>query len=55
MWFSVDNYNYTCHVCAKEFWDSNFNEAVIEKVLSFHEMAPNFTRKSLNFKSIIEN
>ena len=25
MWGAVDNHNYMCHICAEEFWDSNFN------------------------------
>ena len=32
-----------CHICEKEFLDSKFNLAVIEKVSNFHEIAPNFT------------
>ena len=31
------------HTCAKEFLDSNFNQAVIEKISNFHVIAPNFT------------
>ena len=40
---AADNHNYMCHKCAKEFLDSNFNWAVIDKILNFHEIAPNFT------------
>ena len=41
-----------CHVCAKGYLDSNFNQAVIAKISIFHEIAPNFTysQKSLFFK-----
>ena len=40
---AADNHNYMCRACAKEFLDSNFNEAVIDKISNFHENAPNFT------------
>ena len=30
------------HTCAKGFLDSNFNEAVIDKISIFHEIAPYF-------------
>ena len=43
MWCAADNHNYMCHICEKEFLDSNFNEAVINKISNFHEIAPNFT------------
>ena len=36
---AADNYNYMCHTCAKEFLDSNFNQAVIDKISNFHEIA----------------
>ena len=32
-----------CHVCGKGFLDSNYNQAVIDKILTFHDIAPNFT------------
>ena len=32
-----------CHICAKVVLDSNFNEAVMDKVSNFQEIAPNFT------------
>ena len=32
-----------CHICAEGFLDSNFNQAVIDKISIFHEIAPNFT------------
>ena len=25
IWFLEDNHSYMCHICAKEFLDSNFN------------------------------
>ena len=38
-----DNHNYMCHTCAKEFFNSSFNWAVIDKISNFHDIAPNFT------------
>ena len=32
-----------CHIGAKGFLDLNINEAVIDKISNFHEIAPNFT------------
>ena len=54
MFCASDNHNYMCHICAKEFSNSNFNEAVIDKVSNFYEIAPNFTfsQKSQFFKYI---
>ena len=51
---TAGNYNYMCHTCVKEFLDSNFNLAVIDKISNFHEIAPNFTysQNSLFFKYI---
>ena len=43
MWCASDNHNNMCHTCAKELLDSNFNEAVIDKISIFNEIAPNFT------------
>ena len=40
---AADNRNYMCHTCAKEILDSNFNEAVIDKIPIFHAIAPNST------------
>ena len=37
------NHNYMCHIRAKEFLDSYFNQAVIDKISHFHEIAQNFT------------
>ena len=43
-WCAADVYNnYMCHICAKGFLDSIFNEAVIDKISNFHKIAPNFT------------
>ena len=49
MWCGEDNYNYMSHICAEGFLDSNFNEAVIDKILNFHEIAPNFTHSQKSF------
>ena len=40
-----DNHNYRpmCHTCAKEFLNSSFNWAVIDKISNIHDIAPNFT------------
>ena len=43
MWCPVVNHNHMRHICAKGFLDSNFNQAIIEKISFFHEIAPNFT------------
>ena len=43
MWCAAYNLNYMCHICAKGFLHSNFNKTVIDKILNFHELAPNFT------------
>ena len=41
------NHNYMCHICAKGYYiDSNFNEAVINKVSTYHEIALNLTYRS---------
>ena len=42
MWGAADIHNYVCHICAKEFLDSTFNCAVIDKISNFHETVPNF-------------
>ena len=49
-----DNHNYMSHICAKEFLNSSFNLAVIDKISNFHDIAPNFTfsQKSSFFKYI---
>ena len=56
MWWTADKHNYMCHICAKIFLDSNFDQAVIDKIsvfvclfvcflfcFVFHEIALNFT------------
>ena len=40
---AADNHNYMCQTCAKEFSDSILNQAVIDKISNFHEIAPNST------------
>ena len=47
-----DNNDYMCHPCSKGFLNSNLNEAIIDKLLIFNEIAPNFTysQKSQFFK-----
>ena len=40
---SADYNNYMCLICAKEFLDSNFNQAVIDKISNFYKIDPNFT------------
>ena len=35
--------HYACHICAKDFLDSNIDQAVIDKIRFFHGMAQNFT------------
>ena len=54
MCYAAANHNYMCHTCAKEFLNSNFNEAVIDKISIFNEIAPNSTylHKSSFFKHI---
>ena len=39
MWCAADNYNDTCHTCAKGFLDS----AVICKISNLNKIVPNFT------------
>ena len=47
---AADNHNFMCHICAKGFLNSNFNEAVIDKISIFQKTAPNFTfHKNRNF------
>ena len=52
MYCAANNHSYTCHICAKGFLDTNFNQAVIDKISIFHEIAPNYTysQKSLLLK-----
>ena len=52
MWCVADNHNNTCLICAKKkkkkkknilnLLDSNFNQAVINKISIFNEIAPRF-------------
>ena len=52
MWCAADNHNYMCHIYADGFLDSNFNQAVIDKISNFQEIAPNFTySQNHNFKA----
>ena len=50
---AADNHNYMCHTCAKEFSDSNFNEAVIDKISNFQKL-PQISHflQNRNFSSI---
>ena len=43
MYCASDNHNFVYHTCAKEFLNSSFNHAVIDKISHFHDIAPNFT------------
>ena len=43
MWCAVVNHNYMGHICAKGFLDLNFNQAVIDKISIFYEIATDFT------------
>ena len=45
MLWGLVNHKYMHHICAKGFFDSNSNEAVIDKISVFHQIAPNFTYK----------
>ena len=51
MWCAVVNHNHMYHICAKEFLDSNFCWAVIDKI-SFFTKLPQIphTHKNCNFK-----
>ena len=46
LWCVVDDHNYLCHVCSKEFLDFNFNQAVIDNQISY-------IHKNCKFLSII--
>ena len=39
----ADNHNNTCHVCAKWFLNSNFSQAVIDKISNVYKVAQNFS------------
>ena len=43
MWCASDNHNYICHISAKEFLDSKFDKAVVNKMSDVDEIASNFT------------
>ena len=43
MWCTADDHNDMYRICAKELLDSNFYEAVIDKILNFNEIALSFT------------
>ena len=46
IWCEADNNNNSmCHICAKELYDLNFNQAVIYKISNFNKIAPNLTYK----------
>ena len=55
IWFAEDNHSYVCHICAKGFLDSNFNQAAIDKISIFFTKLPQIShiRKNHNFSSII--
>ena len=55
-WCAVHDHNYyMCHICAKGFLDSNFNQAILDKISDFHKIAPNFTFSPKSFVfSVIE-
>ena len=55
MWCAADNYNYMRRICAKGFLHSDFNQAVIDKILIFLRNHPKFHifTKNGTFKSII--
>ena len=52
---AADNHNDLCHICAKEFLDSNFNQAVIDQVSFFFTKLPQISHiyKNSNCSSII--
>ena len=50
----TDNHIETYHIFAKGFLDSNFNQAVINKISNFYAIAPNLTySQKSEFLSII--
>ena len=53
----VVNHNYMPHECAKGFLDLNFNQAIIDKISIFHEIAAPpilHTHKHRNFSSRLQ-
>ena len=56
MWCVTNNHNNTSHTGAEGFLDLDFNQAVINKISNFHEIAPDFTySQKSQFLSIIED
>ena len=45
MWCAPNNYK---DILCKRFLDTNFNEAVINKISNFHQIAPNLTYSQKN-------
>ena len=43
IWFAVINYSHMCDLCAKGFFDYEFNSADIDKISNFNKIASNFT------------
>ena len=43
IWCVEDNHNNMSNMCAIEYLDSNFYKAVINKISTFQEIAPNVT------------
>ena len=42
IWCAADNHKYMCHICAKGFLDSKFNQTVIDKNIKFSRNCPKF-------------
>ena len=54
IWFAEDDHSFMCHICAKGFLNSNFNEAVIDKISVLTKLPQNFTfSQKSQFSSII--
>ena len=53
---ALDNHNYMCHTCAKEFFNSSFNKAVIDEISNF-TILPQISHfhKNHNFSSVFSN
>ena len=49
MWCVADDHNDMCYICAKGFLDPIFNEAVIDKMIKFSRIAPNFKYSKIVF------
>ena len=52
-WCAADNHNYKCHIRLKAFLDSNFNQAVIDKISNFHKIFT-YSQKIIIFKVKLE-